>query len=182
MTNFDSVPLEVHGDEMQYWVLDHIVTTVDKPVRGLADTMSKLSVKRTPKLGASDRAGIDRTTYQSSAMPLDEGSSAFINTLNPRQKGRQFADDTFKCIFVSENSSISYEIHWEMFLWWIIPRTHLCVTRSQSIMMFSFKSYWRCVSNGSCNVLPLMPSSAKSLPAPGMIQTFGILHTPETPI
>ena len=34
----------------------------------------------------------------------------FINTLRPRQNGRHFADDTFKCIFVNKNVRIFIEI------------------------------------------------------------------------
>ena len=33
-----------------------------------------------------------------------------LNTLRPRQNGRHFADDTFKCIFLNENIRISIEI------------------------------------------------------------------------
>ena len=33
-----------------------------------------------------------------------------INTLRPRQNGRRFADDTFKCIFLNENVRIFIEI------------------------------------------------------------------------
>ena len=33
-----------------------------------------------------------------------------FNTLRPRQNGRLFADDTFKCIFLNENNRISSEI------------------------------------------------------------------------
>ena len=33
-----------------------------------------------------------------------------INTLRPRQNGRRFADDTFKCIFLNENVRISIKI------------------------------------------------------------------------
>ena len=32
------------------------------------------------------------------------------NTLRPRQNGRRFADDTFKCIFLNENVRISFKI------------------------------------------------------------------------
>ena len=35
---------------------------------------------------------------------------SYLNTLNPRQNGRHFADDTFKCIFVNENVWISITI------------------------------------------------------------------------
>ena len=33
-----------------------------------------------------------------------------INTLRPRQNGRYFADDTFKCIFLNENAWISLKV------------------------------------------------------------------------
>ena len=33
-----------------------------------------------------------------------------VNTLRPRQDGRHFADDIFKCIFLNENAWISLEI------------------------------------------------------------------------
>ena len=33
-----------------------------------------------------------------------------INTLRPRQNGRHFADDIFKCIFLNENAGISLKI------------------------------------------------------------------------
>ena len=33
-----------------------------------------------------------------------------INTLRPRQNGRHFTDDIFKCIFLNENTCISLEI------------------------------------------------------------------------
>ena len=33
-----------------------------------------------------------------------------VNTLRPRQNGRHFADDIFKCIFLNENVSIAIEI------------------------------------------------------------------------
>ena len=34
----------------------------------------------------------------------------FFNTLRPRQNGRHFADDIFKCIFLNENVSIAVKI------------------------------------------------------------------------
>ena len=33
-----------------------------------------------------------------------------VNILRPRQSGRRFADDTFKCIFLNENVRISFKI------------------------------------------------------------------------
>ena len=51
--------------------------------------------------------------------PVDEiyGGSIFklvavtwLNTLRPKQNGRHFPDDTFKCIFLNENVRISIKI------------------------------------------------------------------------
>ena len=39
-----------------------------------------------------------------------DGSCVHINTLRPRQNGRHFADDIFKCIFLNENVWISIGI------------------------------------------------------------------------
>ena len=36
--------------------------------------------------------------------------ASVLNSLRPRQNGRNFADDTFKCIFLNENISISIKI------------------------------------------------------------------------
>ena len=38
------------------------------------------------------------------------GTHPAISTLRPRQHGRHFADDTFKCIFMNENVIISIKI------------------------------------------------------------------------
>ena len=37
-------------------------------------------------------------------------SIRWLNTLRPRQNGRHFADDVFKCIFLNENVWISFKI------------------------------------------------------------------------
>ena len=36
--------------------------------------------------------------------------TTYFNTLRPRQTGRHFADDIFKCIFLNENASIANKI------------------------------------------------------------------------
>ena len=38
------------------------------------------------------------------------GCTSLLNTLRPRQDGRHFADDRFKCIFLNENVSVSIKI------------------------------------------------------------------------
>ena len=43
-------------------------------------------------------------------------SLIFVNTLRPRQNGRCFAYDTFKCIFLNENVRIFIEISLSLFL------------------------------------------------------------------
>ena len=41
---------------------------------------------------------------------LGSCSNLGVNTLRPRQDGRHFPDDIFKCIFLNENISISIKI------------------------------------------------------------------------
>ena len=41
---------------------------------------------------------------------LNQFSMSRVNTLRPRQNGRHFADDMFKCIFLNENVWIPIEI------------------------------------------------------------------------
>ena len=118
----------------------------------------------------------------------------FLNTLRPRQNGRYFADDIFKCIFLNENAWILLKISLKFVRKvWInnIPAlvqimawcrlgdkplsepmmvnllTHICVTLPQWV-----KSLWPsdairweiCVNIGSGN--GLMPDGIKPLPEP----------------
>ena len=89
----------------------------------------------------------------------------FVNTLSPRQDGRHFADDIFKCIFLNENAWILIEISLkfvhkgqvnnipalvQITVWhrpgdkplsepmMVSLPTHICVTRPQWV----FKSLW----------------------------------------
>ena len=41
---------------------------------------------------------------------FNQNSNIFINTLRPRQNGRQIPDDNFKCIFMDENIQILIKI------------------------------------------------------------------------
>ena len=52
-------------------------------------------------INMSDKVGVCRSLIDSSAVTCS--SELFFNTLRPRQHGRHFADDTFKCIFLNEN-------------------------------------------------------------------------------
>ena len=53
-------------------------------------------------------ANICYTTYVIKQQPWQSWGS--VNILRPRQNGRHFADDTFKCIFMNENVGISINI------------------------------------------------------------------------
>ena len=88
-----------------------------------------------------------------------------FNTLRPRQNGRHFADDTFKCIFLNENARIFIKISLkfvpkgpinnipalvQIMAWrrsgdkplsepmMVSLLTHICVTRPQWVKMFNY--------------------------------------------
>ena len=85
----------------------------------------------------------------------------YVNTLRPRQNGRHFADDIFKCIFLNENVWIPIEISlkfvskgsinndaalFQIMAWrrpvdkqlsepmTVSSQTHICVTRPQWVL------------------------------------------------
>ena len=100
---------------------------------------------------------------------LTSNLSHLFNTLRPRQNGRHFADDIFKCIFLNENIWILIQISLEF-----VPKgpinnfpalvqimacrqpgdnplselmmasllTHICVTRLQWVNNLSSSIYW----------------------------------------
>ena len=51
-----------------------------------------------------------RPGYSFGRLVIHSTARTYINTLKPRQNGRHFADDTFKCIFLKENIRISTKI------------------------------------------------------------------------
>ena len=61
------------------------------------------SWKALPSGGTADDGG-------SSEMNNKDNQSCWFNTLRPRQNGRHFVDDVFKCIFLNENVWISLMI------------------------------------------------------------------------
>ena len=96
----------------------------------------------------------------------------FVNTLRPRQNGRHFADDIFKCIFLNENVWISIKISLKFvpnypinnipsfvqIMAWRRPgdkplseammvnlTTHICVSRPQWV-----KKWWRIILHTVC--------------------------------
>ena len=52
-----------------------------------------------------------------SAEPHKSHTSSFLNTLEPIQNGRHFADDPFKCIFLNENVRISINFSLKFVPW-----------------------------------------------------------------
>ena len=94
-------------------------------------------------------------------------SCLWVNTLRPRQNGRRFADDTFKCISLNENARISIKISLkfvpkglvnnnpalvQIMAWrrsgdkplsepmMVSLLTHICVTRPQWVNAVAFQS------------------------------------------
>ena len=55
-------------------------------------------------------ADMDATRGYFSTCTCNTSTHRLINTLRPRQNGRHFADDIFKCIFLNENAWILIKI------------------------------------------------------------------------
>ena len=99
-------------------------------------------------------------------LAINETILLHINILRPRQNGRHFADDIFKCIFLNENVRISIEISLKFVLKesinnipalvqimaWCRPGdkplsepimvsllTHICITRPQWVMEWNYE-------------------------------------------
>ena len=112
-----------------------------------------------------------------------KGAESNVNTLRPRQNGRHFADDIFKCIFLNENIRITLKISLKFvpevrinnipalvqIMAWRRPGdkllsepmmvsllTHICVTRPQWINQAS-RDKWVNHGNGLpfCERVPL---------------------------
>ena len=98
----------------------------------------------------------------------------YINTLRPRQNGRRFPDDIFKCIFLNENAWISLKISLkfipkvridnipalvQIMAWrragekplsepmMVSLPTHICVTRPQWVKRVFGKKLWIWMNN-----------------------------------
>ena len=97
-------------------------------------------------------------------------SGAWLNTLKPRQDGRHFPDDIFKCIFLNENVWISMKIPlkfvpkgpinniplFQIMAWrrpgdkpWyetmmVTLLTHICVTRPQWVKKHRWTNFDKC--------------------------------------
>ena len=105
-------------------------------------------------------------------MELCEPQS-FINTLRPKQNGRRFANNVFKCIFLNENVWISLKISLQFFpkvlinnipvlvqilawlrsgdkplseLMMVSLLTHICVTRPQCVNSIVIHEIYMCPS------------------------------------
>ena len=93
----------------------------------------------------------------------DVSKKPIFNSLRPRQNGRHFADDTFKCIFTNENVWNSFKTSLKFVPWgpinnipalvqimvWRRPGepmlirlpTHICVTRPQWVNTWMINQY-----------------------------------------
>ena len=60
--------------------------------------------------GSHAKLHYNQPTAELSAEAYFKSRGPFINTLRPRQNGRHFPDDIFKCIFLNENVKISIKI------------------------------------------------------------------------
>ena len=103
-----------------------------------------------------------------------------VNTLRPRQDGRHFPDDLFKCIFLNENVWISLKV-WLKFPINNVPALvqimawrrsgdkplsepmmisllrHICVTRPQWVNKYWFLSPWRASRKMPRNLIVIRP-------------------------
>ena len=87
----------------------------------------------------------------------------WLNTLRPRQNGRHFADDIFKCIFLNENVWIPIKIHWRLFVrvqltifqhwfrWWLGAVQATSHYRNQGWLV-----YWRIYASLGLNELNVL--------------------------
>ena len=56
------------------------------------------------------RGILEESTRERRIPSQSVSNAASINTLRPRQNGRQFPDDIFKCFFLNENVSIAIKV------------------------------------------------------------------------
>ena len=63
--------------------------------------------------GARPSAAMALTSLSHSILGFNTGS---VNTLRPRQNGRHFPDDTFKCIYLMKIYKLRLQFHWSLFL------------------------------------------------------------------
>ena len=107
--------------------------------------------------------------WLASLFMMSNPTTLMVNTLRPRQNGRHFADDIFKCIFLNENVWIPIKISLKFvpegpinnipalvqIMAWRRPgdkplsepmmvslTTHVCVTRPQWVKHFHFANFW----------------------------------------
>ena len=123
---------------------------------------------------------IDLILYKYHHLLLSRIFHVWINTLGPRQNGRHFANDIFKCIFLNENVWISIKISLKFvpkgpinnipslfqIMAWRRPGdkplseammvnlpTHICVTRPQWVKNSSYISRYASNRPIACSIL-----------------------------
>ena len=79
------------------------------------------------------------------------GPCVWINTLRPRQNGRHFADDLFKCIFLNETAWISLEISLKF-----VPKVQINnIPATRHYLNQWWLVYWRIYASLGLNELTL---------------------------
>ena len=68
---------------------------------------------KSPVVGKHPRSGQHVSALQENVDDDVKDIWQCINTLRPRQNGRYFADDIFKCLLLNENTQISINISLE---------------------------------------------------------------------
>ena len=141
-----------------------------------------------------------RLFYTVTIMEADVQVMEGLNSLRPRQDGRHFADDIFKCIFLNENEWILINISLKFvpkdqikntpalvqIMAWHRPEpmmvsllTHMCITRPLWVNSLApgrsginFKSIiFKLIISGK----GLVPSGNKPLPEPKLTQIYVII-------
>ena len=131
----------VYGAQIKWYRVlcsKHIAARSSLVITSCWFTTSRLrvpaSVRRVYWFSTGDRVGLTGTAGD--LCP----PACLLNTLRPRQNGRHFSDNIFKCIFLNENFRISNKISLIYVPWglidnmttlvcWYILLTHTCVTQ-----------------------------------------------------
>ena len=80
----------------------HVESLLQQSVISSNDSLSKIS---------RNKKALSDITYAAYVLNKEwKNLTSWFNTLRPRQNGRHFADDIFKCIFLNENARISLKI------------------------------------------------------------------------
>ena len=161
--NFTSDKTDVNVGAFGVYIHVNIVIVWEVMLILVTSTWFYRNFQMTFKRAATDRQLTFEEIAKETRLPVEE----VVNTLRPRQNGRHFPDDIFKCIFLNENGRVSIKISLkfvpkvpinnipalvEIMAWrrsgdkslsepmMVRLPTHICVTRPQWVN--SFKLGW----------------------------------------